>query len=92
MTKAQITVIVEPAPRRKGWLWREVGKTGSVAAVSPKNYDTKALAKRAGDARVRKYNAAQADGFNQLAAHLPVEYLPVGFDPKPFAVLEVVDS
>ena len=51
-----IRVIVEPAAARKGWHWRQVTRNGATGAVSPKNYDTKALAKRAGDRQVEVLN------------------------------------
>lgn len=50
-------VVVEPAPRRKGWQWRQTGRTGMTGATSPKAYDTKALAKRAGQRQVDILNA-----------------------------------
>lgn len=49
-------VLVEPAPHRKGWVWRQVTGNGATAAVSPKTYDTKALAKRAGQKQVDTLN------------------------------------
>jgi len=49
-------VIVEPAGNRKGWHWRQVTGNGSTGATSPKNYDTKALAHRAGQRQVDVLN------------------------------------
>jgi hypothetical protein len=59
-------VIVSPAPKRKGWRWEQVARNGMVGAASPKTYDTKANAKRAGQRQVDALNW----GFNH--------WLPVG--------------
>lgn len=56
MRPGVIRVIVEPAPERKGWHWRQVTRNGATGAVSPKFYDTKALARRAGQRQVDLLN------------------------------------
>lgn len=56
--KPAVRVLVEAVPQRKGWHWRQVGRTGATGAVSPKTYDTKALARRAGQRQVDVLNGA----------------------------------
>ncbi len=63
-------VIVEPIGNRKGWHWRQVTGNGATAAVSPKSYDTKALAHRAGRRQVEVLNYP-------YAAVLPTGETPV---------------
>lgn len=86
MKKPIIRVIVEPAPRRKGWLWRQVRRNGGTGAVSPKTYDSKALAKRAGQQQVDLLNGSLTHyGFSDAStAQLKAD--------APYAVLVVSDG
>lgn len=78
-----IRVIVEPAAQRKGWRWRQVTRNGATGAVSPKNYDSKALAKRGGQRQVDVLNGSMGHfGFNPETAEAMQH-------EKPYAVLVV---
>lgn len=80
-----VRVIVETAPERKGWRWRQVARNGATGAISPKNYDTKALAKRAGERQVEVLNAAQEALMDIVADRmLPEEVASLTL---PFAIL-----
>jgi hypothetical protein len=67
---AIVKVVVRQAPSRKGWLWEQRAvRGGNVQAISPKYYDTKALAKRAGQRQVDLLNyEITADGDAALMA------------------------
>lgn len=63
-------VLVRPAPNRKGYVWEQRAvRGGNVQAISPKTYDTFALAKRAGQRQVDILNTEiTADGDRSLMA------------------------
>ena len=82
-----IRVIVEPAAQRKGWRWRQVTRNGATGAVSPKNYDSKALAKRAGQRQVDVLNGHVEVLLNIVSDRMtPTETF---FFDAPYAVLVV---
>jgi hypothetical protein len=57
-TRPVIRVIVEAAPQRKGWRWRQITRNGATGGSSPQTYDTKGLAKRAGQRQVEVLNGS----------------------------------
>lgn len=64
-------VIVRPAANRKGYIWEQRAvHGGNVQAVSPKTYDTPALAKRAGQRQVDILNTeVRDDGEPYIVSH-----------------------
>lgn len=70
MRPGVIRVIVEPAPERKGWHWRQVTRNGATGAVSPKFYDTKALARRAAHRQVDVLNGLPTGAATRINAIL----------------------
>lgn len=74
-------VLVRPAPNRKGYVWEQRAvRGGNVQAISPKTYDTFALAKRAGQRQVDILNTDVWDDGSRSISQYPevlVAYLEV---------------
>lgn len=83
---AIVKVVVRPAPNRKGFIWEQRAvRGGNVQAVSPKTYDDKALAKRAGQRQVNILNSEVWEGSNGPG----IVVLDHHTDPATIAYLEV---
>lgn len=78
---AIVKVMVREALNRKGWIWEQRSvRGGNVQAISPKPYDTKALAKRAGQRQVDLLNieiTADGDAAIMEEHSMVVAYLEV---------------